>query len=67
MLEMCDITGVISLLNIRLSKLHRSSSSSAVLITCMDLVCLSVSALLERGECLVFIPVGPLHEYGCMT
>ena len=68
MLEMCDITGVISLLNILLSKLSSSSSSSAVLISCLDLVLsVSDSALLESDQRRVFIPVGPLCERGRVT
>ena len=61
---MCDIRSVISLLNILLSKLYSSSSGSAVLIPCLDLVCQSVSlsGLLERGERWVFIPVGHLYD-----
>ena len=61
---MCDITGVISVLNILLTKLYSSSSGSVVLITCLDLVfseTLSLSALLERAEKQVFIPVVPLY------
>ena len=44
--EKSDITGVISILNILLSKLYSSSSDSAVVITCLDLVCLSGSVFL---------------------
>ena len=64
MWEICDLTGVISLLNIPLSKLYISSSASAVLIACLHLVCPSESALQERGEKQVFISVGPLCEHG---
>ena len=64
---MCDITGVIYLLNNLLSKLSSSSSGSAVVIACLDLVSLSVSALLERSEKLVFIPVGPWYEHERVT
>ena len=38
MWKMCDITGVISLLNVLLSKLDRVSSGSAVLMSCLDLI-----------------------------
>ena len=47
MWEMCDITGVISLLNILLSELYSSSSDSAVVIAYLDLVCLSGSVSLS--------------------
>ena len=44
MWEMYDITGIISLSNIVLSKLHSSLSGTAVfLIACLDLVCLAMS------------------------
>ena len=42
------ITGVISVLNFLLSKLYSSSSGIAVLIACLDLVCLSLSLCPSR-------------------
>ena len=60
---MSDITAVISTLIILLSKLYSSSSAFAIL-NCLSGSPLSVFALLERVEKLVFIPVGPLYEHG---
>ena len=66
---MSDVTGVISLLNILLSKPCSTSSSSAAvrLLVWISSVCLSDSALLERGVRRVFIPVGPLYEHGLVS
>ena len=64
----CDITGIISLLNIGLSNVYSSSSSSAVLIAGLDLrFCLSDSAFLERSKRWVFIPAGRWYEHERVT
>ena len=64
---MCNITSVICVLNILPYKRNSLSSDSAVVITCLDLVCLSGSVSLERGEKWVFIPIGLLYQHGRMT
>ena len=61
--EICDITGVISILNVLLSDLCSASSGSAILIAGLDLgFCFSDSALLEKAETWVFMPVGLWYE-----
>ena len=60
--EMCELTCVISRLNILLSKLY--SSLSDPFDGSRLSVCLSDSALLERVKEQVFIAVGPLYEHG---
>ena len=61
---MCDVTVVISLINILLSKLYSSSSGSAAVRSLVGIlsVCLSDSVLLETGDRRVFIPFGPFCE-----
>ena len=60
--ELSELTVVISVLNILLSKLYSSSSNR------LDgsglCVYLSDTALIESGTKQVFIAVGPLYEHG---